>query len=162
MKRKTAIFALWAMATTGVMVSGCATSSGGVTNNAPEQKLLVQYSDPAFEEALNQAGLKSPLTEYWQSHGTRDWKRRYELEKFPKPVEEKFYVAYYANAWTIRSVLVTAVNLTTQTPSVDIALTIVDPEKKKDTLHSLKDMWELTDGTWRHIVQDPMLSGFAQ
>ena len=162
MKRKTAIVAICVTAMAGVMISGCATPSGGALNNPPEQKLLVQYSDPAFEEALQQAGLKSTYVEYWQSHGTRNWQRRYELEKFQRPVEEKFYVAYYGKAWVIRSMHVTDVKLTDGAASVGAAITFAHPDTLKDVVQILQDKWALVNGVWLHVVQDPMLSGFTQ
>ena len=162
MKRKTAVLAIWLIAVSGSLITGCASEPNAAISSASMSQFTVQYSNPALEQDLNPEGLKVAFVEYWQAYGARDWKRRYSLEKFARPLEEKFYVAYHAKAWTARSILVTAASVTEQAASIDVALTMTDPEKMSDVIQSHRDKWEFADGVWRHVVQDPMLAGFAQ
>ncbi|MBK6593454.1 MAG: hypothetical protein IPG23_12300 [Burkholderiales bacterium] len=72
------------------------------------------------------------FVDYWQAHADRNWKRRYAIEKFPRALEEKFYVAYHANAWQLKSIMITGVQVAAKEATVDIVLTVVDPEKKTE------------------------------
>ena len=84
------------------------------------------------------------------------------MEKFPRALDEKFYVAYHANAWQLNSVKITDVQIAEKEAAVDVVLTVVEPEKKTQIPQYQKDKWVFVDGVWRHVVQDPMLSGTFQ
>lgn len=162
MKLKTAALAICLAIGSASLLSGCATSGGSASTPQAQPKLAVQYSSPAVEDELKRTGMQPAFMDYWQAHLDKDWSHRYALEKFPKPVEEKFYVAYHVNAWPIRLVQVSSVTVTEQGATVNVALTFSDPEKKKDFVQYQQTKWTLVDGAWRHMVVDPMLSGFSQ
>ena len=146
-----------------IFVSGCATSnSNSSTASAANTALSFVYGSPAMVDQLRNAGLGDLFVDYWQAHADRNWKRRYAIEKFPRALEEKFYVAYHANAWQLKSIMITGVQVAAKEATVDIVLTVVDPEKKTEIPQYQKDKWAVVDGVWRHVVQDPMLSGTFQ
>ena len=162
MKLKTTAFAISILIGSASLMSGCASSGGGVSMPQASPTLVVQYSNPADKDALNRAGMLNSFIDYWQSHLSKDWSHRYDLEKFSRPVDQKFYTAYHANAWPIRLLQVTGVNLTEQDATVNITLTFFDPEKKRDILQYEQNKWTRVNGSWLHIASDPMLSGFSQ
>ena len=149
--------------------SGCANSPSPASNAQSEKtpaamstsaRLPLRFKATADAEALKNAGLANPLYAYWQAHLDRDWKQRFAIEKFPRPVEEKFYVAYHANAWPLKSLEVLSVAIKGDEASVDLGFTWVEPEKSKDVARTQRDKWVRAEGQWRHVVSDPMLSGF--
>lgn len=162
MKLKTAAFAICIVIGSASLMSGCATNGGDASPSQANIVLAVQYSNPSDKDVLDRLGLLRTFHDYWQFHLDRDWKRRYALEKFPRPVEERFYVAYHANAWPLRLLQVTGVSVTDQDAIVSVALTFADPDKKKDVIHHQQSKWTRVEGSWRHLVSDPMLSGFSQ
>lgn len=145
------------------LVTGCATSNNNsVTIPAANAALSFAYGSPLMADQLRNAGLGERFVEYWQAHADKNWKRRYAMEKFPRDLEEKFYVAYHANAWQLKSVAITGVQITEKEATVDVVLTVVDPEKKIEIPQYQRDKWVVIDSVWRHVVQDPMLSGTFQ
>ena len=144
------------------LCAGCATNGGNFPTAVAAVPLSILYETPSLAEELGKSGIKDRFSDYWQAHASKNWKLRYELEKFPRPLEEKFYVAYHANAWSLRSVKVTGVQQTSLEVTVDLVLSLVDPEKKSDIVQYQKDKWVMVEGSWRHVVQDPMLTGSFQ
>ena len=127
------------------LVTGCATSNNNsVTIPAANAALSFAYGSPLMADQLRNAGLGERFVEYWQAHADKNWKRRYAIEKFPRDLEEKFYVAYHANAWQLKSVAITGV------------------QKKIEIPQCQRDKWVVIDSAWLHVVQDPMLSGTFQ
>lgn len=144
------------------LCTGCATNGGNLTSAVATPPLSILYETPSLADELGKSGIKDGFFDYWQAHTSKNWKRRYELEKFPRPLEEKFYVAYHANAWSLRSLKITGIQQTSLEVSVDLVLSMADPAKKSDVVQYQKDKWVKVDGAWLHVVQDPMLAGSFQ
>lgn len=145
-----------------ILCVGCATSMGTASSEVAKPVLSVSFASTSMADDLAKVGLQRVFTDYWQAHTDRNWKHRFETEIFPRPLEERFYIAYHANAWALGSVKVTGVELTSQEASVEIALTLINPDKRTESVQYQKDKWKVVDGAWRHVVQDPMLSGAFQ
>lgn len=138
------------------MLSGCALDPA---TTSASNRVLVEYATPAVQEHVAKAGLLHLVKDYWQAHVRRDWAARYAMEHFPRPLEERFYVAYHANAWKLLGVSVTAVSLRPNECEIDLTLRFNDPTSQTDATQQLRDHWIFVDGQWRHKVTDPMLSG---
>ncbi len=142
--------------------SGCTSNPIQQPSSVARTNLLVLFASPRGEEAMSRALLKEPFIAYWQAHIERDWRRRFSLERLTSPLEERFYVAYHANAWKLKRLQVLEVAATANAAIVSVAFTWIDPENEKEVVRTQKDEWILTGTEWRHVISDPMLSGFKQ
>jgi hypothetical protein len=146
----------------GILSSGCATNVQTIESAEVKSAAVVQFKSLAVSDELKRSGLSQVFSDYWVSHSVKNWKRRYGLEVFQAPVDEKFYVAYHANAWQLLSIEVGDIQLTDAGASVTATMTYADPEKRKDLAVLLVDKWKLVNGEWRHVFDDPMLNSLKR
>jgi hypothetical protein len=81
------------------------------------------------------------------------------MEDIAGKVEEGFYVAYYGNAWIIKSAVVKNVEITDSTATVDIEMVYQENGGIKTQTSYTMDKWMYVNGKWVHVVVDPMLTG---
>lgn len=144
------------------LVGGCTSTITNQSSVAQAQELQLTFESAAMAEELRVLGLEKPFTEYWRAHARRDWSAKFRFEKFPRQMEEKFYIAYHANAWALRSLRVNTVNVTPEQVTLEMTINLMDPEKQIERPQNQKTVWLKSDGAWRHVVSDPMLTGTFQ
>ncbi len=144
------------------LVGGCTTTITNQSSIAQAQELQLTFESAAMAEELRVLGLEKPFTEYWRAHARRDWSAKFGFEKFPRPMQEKFYNAYHANAWALRSLRVNTVNVAPDQVTLEMTINLMDPEKQIERPQYQKAIWLKFDGAWRHVVSDPMLTGSFQ
>ena len=143
-------------------LAGCAGTTSALHTESKVVPFEIRFAAPGLEEEMTKIGLASTFKVYWQSHRDRKWSLRYSLENLKQNVSEKFYVAYYDRAWSLKNVTVRSVVPNNQTTSISIALTLENPETAAETVFEAIEVWTLVGGKWMHEVSDPMLVGTKQ
>lgn len=146
------------------LMAGCSnlnpvTQQQAISAESSKKAIEISYKMPHLAEELARTGVQANFMAYWQAHKDQNWMLRYTLEDFPQPVGEKFYAAYYAKGWEIRSLQIINVLIDTNGVNVYVTMTLINPETLKPESLSIRDSWLQKDGAWKHTVQDPMLNG---
>jgi hypothetical protein len=137
----------------------CVSALLGACASTPTTPKTLQYFAPEVQGQLQKSSLLPSLETYWQAHTERNWKLRYQMEDIAGKVEEGFYVAYYGNAWIIKSAVVKNVEITDSTATVDIEMVYQENGGIKTQTSYTMDKWMYVNGKWVHVVVDPMLTG---
>jgi hypothetical protein len=140
--------------------SGCAVTQRATTSNAATAMLPFTFAAKESESTLAKAGLIKNFRAYWQFHAERKWKERFALEDVPGNLQENFYVKYHFNAWQLTAVHVKDVRALAAEAELTVELTWINPETSLTSKSEHSDMWRYRDGSWKHVVSDPMLNGF--
>lgn len=139
--------------------TGCTSTASSLRAESRTSALEFKFVEPSAEQDLAKIGLMATFKSYWQSHRDRNWSLRFSLENLKQNLSEKFYVAYYDKAWTLKTVSVRSVTPGNQSTGITLALTLINPETTKETLFESIEMWTLVEGRWVHEVSDPLLTG---
>ncbi len=125
------------------------------------QNSMIRYATLDLEKTLSENGLKPQITEYWQAHQERDWKKKFLLEQTTGAMTEDFYILYHGKSWALITVEVLSIKTENETVSVSQKLEFLNPETSKPYSIYQIDQWSKVRGDWKHIVNDPMLTGMA-
>ena len=153
------VFLSVCFAVLAVGFTGCASTTSSLRAESRISQLEFKFLEPNAEQDLAKIGLMTTFKSYWQSHRDRNWSLRFSLENLKQNLSEKFYVAYYDKAWTLKTVSVRGVTLGNQSTGITLALTLINPETTKETLFESIEIWTLVEGRWLHEVSDPLLTG---
>lgn len=147
-----------------LLMGGCATNvhqplSSLTPPSATRESVVISYADAQIRPKLLQANLLKSFSDYWGAHAARDWARLHTFEIAEAPISATFYVPYHARAWQVTHVDVLSLEVDEAEARLTLAMKFRDPDSGKVRAIHRQDKWVRVDGTWRHWVTDPMLTG---
>ena len=152
---------LWLILYIAIFVggAGCSTTTVPLPVESKASPLSFQFLMPGAEAELAKIGLMPSFKSYWQAHRDRNWQMRFSMENLKQNFSEKFYSAYYDKAWLLKSVSVRSVAPGDQSAKISLSLALVSPDTGDETVSEAVEVWILVDGSWKHEVSDPFLTG---